>query len=128
MRCFGCGSEGHLERDCPNQRWIASDAAADGRPRWCGNCDENSRHIELADGRVKRCQCHPNSHEQLRHHRKCPRCHATVVTWDTAEDCARHILAGIQRPYIGQPPKPGPGPAVGCFPGGLPPAREYPGN
>ena len=109
MRCYECGDDRHVKSDCPNKAWVASDAAADGRPRWCGLCDERSRHVELADGRVKRCQCHPSSHEQLRQHRKCPRCHSTVVEWDTSPDCARHILAGRRLPYVGapaMPPKP----------------------
>ena len=107
MRCYECGADGHVKSDCPNKAWIASDAAADGRPRWCGTCDERSRHIELADGRVKRCQCHPESHMQLTQHRKCPSCRKTVVTWDTSTDCELHILAGAQRPYIGHANSPG---------------------
>lgn len=32
---------------------------------WCGNCDENTRQIELADGRLKRCPtCHPLRNEE----------------------------------------------------------------
>jgi len=96
LRCFECGDDGHYGRDCPSKSWVASDPAADGQPRWCGYCDERSRHVEQTDGRVRRCQCHPESHMQLRHHRKCPNCHVTVVTWDTSIDCAHHIIAGAQ--------------------------------
>lgn len=35
-------------------------AARHARPPWCGYCDEDTRHIELADGRPARCpDCHP---------------------------------------------------------------------
>lgn len=109
-RCFECGTEGHIAPKCPNKSWVASDSSSDGRPRWCSYCDERSRHVEQADGRVRRCQCHPRSHEQLVQHRKCPQCHSTVATWDTSADCAHHILAGAQNPYVGsgpRAPKPG---------------------
>jgi hypothetical protein len=112
--CFRCGDDNHLSRDCPQRTSsystpgaspAAPAAQSDGRPRWCGTCDEHSRHIELTDGRVKRCQCHPNSHEQLKQHRKCPTCHATVVDWDIYP-CGQHVLAGVQLPYVGPPAKP----------------------
>jgi hypothetical protein len=34
--------------------------SAHARPPWCGDCDEATRHVELADGRAARCPaCHP---------------------------------------------------------------------
>ena len=117
--CFRCGDSDHLSYDCPNRTSSystpgaspATPAASDGKPRWCGTCDENTRHIDLADGTVKHCQCHPLSHEQLKLHRKCPQCHATVVDWDNSP-CGRHTLAGVQRDYIGPTPAPYRPPAV----------------
>jgi hypothetical protein len=118
--CYRCGDDDHLSYDCPSHTYSspaprtapASGAAQnDGRPRWCGTCNEHSRHIDLANGTVKRCQCHPNSHEQLRQHRKCPTCHATVVEWDI-NPCGRHILAGVQLPYVGPSARPSRLPAV----------------
>ena len=98
MACYECGDDGHMARDCPNHDTITS-----GKPLWCGTCDELTRHVELADGRVKRCaDCHPLRREQLRQYRRCPRCHATVVTWDSSPDCSLHILGGVQRPYAGK--------------------------
>lgn len=106
FNCFECGAEGHIGRDCPNKTAIEEDALQALRPRWCGECDQRSRHLELPDGRVTRCQCHPNSHEQLKQHKKCGHCHATVVIWDTAPDCEHHILAGQVQPYVGAPAAP----------------------
>jgi hypothetical protein len=39
------------------------------RPVWCGKCNENSRLVELADGRAARCNdCHPGAQERpVRH-------------------------------------------------------------
>jgi len=71
---------------------------------WCGSCDERSRHIELADGRVKRCQCHPESHKHLTQHRRCPACHALIVSWDVAP-CGQHSIAGTTHAYVGPAPK-----------------------
>jgi hypothetical protein len=103
LSCFECGVVGHGSWDCPNKQGLAEDAYQASRPRWCGLCDQRSRHLELPDGRVKRCACHPNSHQELKHHRKCPFCHKTVVEWDSAVDCEHHILAGVEHHYVGPP-------------------------
>ena len=149
--CYECGDTGHIAPNCPNKAWTVSDSSGDGRPAWCGMCDQRSRHVDLPDGRVKRCQCHPESHLQLKRHRKCPICHRTIVEWDSANDCDLHILAGAQRPYVGAGPdqpkaslqseaarqvaearaareeaERGETPGQVDFAGGLPTPREYP--
>ena len=84
MRCFGCGTEGHIEPNCPN---TAMDS--NGKTPWCGICDERTRHLDLGD-RVGRCTvCHPKRREQLKQHRKCAQCHMTVFAWDHAP-CGQH--------------------------------------
>jgi hypothetical protein len=83
MICFGCRAEGHIEANCPNA------AIDDGRPPWCGFCDEKTRLIDHGDS-VSRCQqCHPAARKQLRQCRKCPHCHVTVYEWDQAP-CGSH--------------------------------------
>jgi hypothetical protein len=94
--CFECGDTGHVKADCPNLAYV--DGTASG---WCGTCDERTRHVELADSRVKRCSCHPAHRHALAQHRRCPSCHLTIVTWDSAQDCVHHILGGIPRQYAG---------------------------
>jgi hypothetical protein len=101
LTCYECGVAGHGSWDCPNKTAIEEDAYQASRPRWCGQCDQRSRHIELPDGRAQRCQCHPESHLQLKQHKKCGYCHVTVVAWDTSADCEHHIVAGVTRPYVG---------------------------
>jgi Zinc knuckle len=85
MRCFECDDEGHIARDCPNR---AIDAK-DGKPPWCGVCDERTRLIGLDI--VHRCQeCHPLARKMLRQFRRCPRCRMLVCEWDTSPDCRHH--------------------------------------
>jgi|SRR5215475_8728547 len=104
LTCFTCQQPGHLARDCPNAAYLSSpDMAGDDRPMWCGTCDERTRRLELADGRVKRCDCHPESHKMLPQHRRCPSCHVLVVSWDTAP-CGQHAPAATGRPYVGPAP------------------------
>jgi len=94
IRCYECGADGHVSYDCPNKALTSGD----GRPMWCGECNQRSRHVTLPDGRVARCRCHPESHKLLSQHRRCPQCFATVVQWDNG-DCDRHQLAGVQPAY-----------------------------
>ena len=106
LTCWTCQLPGHTARECPNASNL--DIGGDGRPMWCGSCDERSRHIELVDGRVKRCQCHPESHKKPPQHRACPGCGELVVSWDVAP-CGQHSLAATVHPYVGPaplPPKP----------------------
>lgn len=84
--CWDCGETGHVVADCPNAVFTGT---PDGKPPWCGICDERTRLI--GHDTVSRCQqCHPHRRQQLRQHRKCPRCHMTIYEWDTAADCTGH--------------------------------------
>jgi hypothetical protein len=84
LTCYGCGDAGHFEADCPHKG-----IDADGKPPWCGFCDERTRLIDHGES-VSRCQqCHPNRRKQSRQHRKCPLCHMTVYEWDNAP-CGSH--------------------------------------
>jgi hypothetical protein len=95
MKCFGCGTEGHIASNCPN-----TEMAADGRPPWCGICDERTRLIGIPGDRVARCQeCHPMAREQLKQFRRCPLCKKLVYEHDTAP-CGSHVTrdAADRRP------------------------------
>ena len=84
LNCHGCGGKGHFESECPNKGIDVS-----GKPPWCGICDERTRLLDLGHS-MARCQtCNPQRHQQLRQHRKCPRCHVTVYEWDNGE-CGGH--------------------------------------
>ena len=84
MNCHRCGSKGHFESECPYAA-----IASDGKPPWCGFCDEWTRLIDHGST-VSRCQeCHPLARQQLKQHRKCPHCHVTVYDWDHG-DCGSH--------------------------------------
>lgn len=94
--CYDCGDKGHLARDCPNAGAVTS---GNGKPPWCGICDERTRLIGL--DLVSRCQqCHPQGRKMLKQLRRCPHCHATVYEWDNAIDCASHAMpnAADRRP------------------------------
>lgn len=83
-KCWDCGETGHVVADCPNR----AIAGGDGRPPWCGICDERTRL--MGTDVAHRCPvCHPESRRQLRQHRKCPSCHVTVYEWDNAP-CGSH--------------------------------------
>lgn len=50
--CRGCGT---------NRRAVQRAARIAAVPDWCGSCDEDTRLVELDDGRVGRCpRCNPN--------------------------------------------------------------------
>lgn len=85
MKCFDCGTEGHIAPNCPN-----AELAADGRPPWCGICDERTRLVAVPGGKVDRCrECHPLARQNLKQHRRCPACKMLVHEWDTAP-CGYH--------------------------------------
>jgi phage FluMu protein Com len=81
IKCFGCGGEGHIEPNCPNTSFTANG--------WCGICDERTRLIDLGDKTGRCTVCHPLRGQQLKQHRKCPRCHMTVYEYDGAP-CGQH--------------------------------------
>lgn len=45
---------------CKEVRLAAEKVGVPQKPEWCGECDEHTRMVELADGRPSRCRaCHP---------------------------------------------------------------------
>ena len=99
FNCWECGATGHVGAECPNIEQIG-----DGRPMWCGTCDERSRHWYDDQGRAHRCQCHPLSHLPLKQNRRCPSCKATVYIWDLAP-CDQHQPVGRQLEHIDLAPR-----------------------
>ena len=99
MRCFDCGAEGHIAPNCPNK-----ELAADGRPPWCGICDQRTRLIGVPGGMLARCQeCHPLARENLKQFRRCQSCKQLVYEYDTAP-CGFHAArdAPDRRPERGE--------------------------
>lgn len=85
MKCFSCGDDGHIAPNCPNV-----ELAGDGRPPWCGICDERTRLIGVPGGMLSRCQeCHPLARESLKQFRRCPSCKQLVYAYDSAP-CGSH--------------------------------------
>lgn len=137
--CNACGLPGHIARECMNVKYLDED----GKPMWCGECDERARLRETADDKMTRCRCHPASHKLIPHHRVCPHCHVTTVAWDES-DCGKHHVAGVNPEYVGPPRVPDDvwqaqkravphadqtaNPEEGQFTGGLPVPPEYPGG
>jgi hypothetical protein len=99
MQCFECGDEGHIARECPNLGIVG----ADGKPPWCGSCDEITRLVDLGDTLMRCRQCHPLRGRMLAQDRRCPRCHEIVYVWDQAA-CGSHQAVGVHRDYVGTVP------------------------
>jgi zinc knuckle protein len=96
MRCFECGDDGHIARECPN----LGITSADGKPPWCGSCDETTRLVDLGD-KMKRCTaCHPLRGRMLAQDRRCPVCRQIVYVWDHSA-CDNHQEVGIHRDFVG---------------------------
>jgi hypothetical protein len=89
ITCFGCGDQGHLERDCPN-----SGIDGNGKPPWCGICDERTRQIDTGHGMARCQQCHPLRRKPLTSDRRCPACRQLIYEWDNAQ-CGNHSGPGI---------------------------------
>lgn len=125
--CYKCGHHGHIAVNCT---W--EEELTDPRPVWCGTCDPRTRHVDLGD-RVRRCECHPESHKLPGHMRRCPTCKVITVVWDQAE-CGRHHIAGQHPVFVGPQRIPDDEwramHAIAVprddFPGGLPAPPEYP--
>lgn len=63
---------------------------AEGKPPWCGICDQRTRLVGVPGGCVARCQeCHPLARQHLKQHRRCQACKVLVYEWDNAP-CGSH--------------------------------------
>ena len=73
-----------MERNCPMT------AFDDGKPPWCGVCDQRTRLSLDGDGKAQRCPvCHPLRREHLKQLSRCPACRMLVYAWDSAP-CGQH--------------------------------------
>lgn len=96
VKCWDCGDTGHIAGACPNTAATGSD----GKPPWCGSCDERTRLVDLGD-KMRRChQCHPLRGRMLPQHRGCPSCGEFIYVWDHA-GCDNHQPVGVQAEYVG---------------------------
>lgn len=86
LTCYRCDGNGHIAAECTN----AGIDSSNGRPPWCGICDETTRLVDLGDKAGRCTVCHPLARQQLKQFRKCPRCHVTVYEHDH-NPCGRHI-------------------------------------
>lgn len=101
MRCFTCGIDGHMAGNCPNARDLNDDN--NGRPRWCGTCDERTRQVNLEDDHVRRCECHPKYRQLLPQHRRCQGCRQMVYAWEVMPCGSHEPLAQRYRVYVAPP-------------------------
>ena len=100
ITCWECGDAGHAAASCPNKAEITG---TDGKPPWCGTCDERTRLIDAGD-KMRRCsRCHPLRGKMLAQDRRCGSCGQLVYVWDQAA-CGNHQEVGVHREYIGKPP------------------------
>lgn len=88
MRCFRCGTVGHIEAGCPYTPADLADASAPRRP-WCGNCDKSTRLIDHGDHVARCAECHPLGYKPLAQHKRCGGCGKTIYEWER-QPCGSH--------------------------------------
>ena len=82
--CHTCGTKGHFASECANEG-----IDGNGKPPWCGICDERTRHVSLGDMEARCTVCHPLRRQHLRQFRGCPSCKALVYENDH-NPCGSH--------------------------------------
>lgn len=94
VKCFQCQKYGHLAKDCPEVVFAAElGTAGDGRPPWCGKCDQKTRLLGDIN-RPHRCpECHPE--KDLPTQFRICKCGNAVYRWDRSE-CGSHQPIGPQ--------------------------------
>lgn len=83
--CFECGEPGHIAADCPNNAYLGND----GKPPWCGTCDERTRLVDRGTTMTRCRNCHPKKIRHLPQYRKCPGCQMEIFMWDQSP-CGKH--------------------------------------